>query len=44
MMGTTLENLKGLKVKGENVLKKEIDYCISIPQDQRLLALDHHKT
>ena len=31
------ESLGGIYIKGENVLQKEIDHAINIPNDQRVL-------
>lgn len=42
MLGTTLEDIKALKVKGSNVLKKEIEYCMKIPNQDRIYMLRNH--
>lgn len=42
MIGTTLDDIKKLKIKGESVLKKEIDYSISVPNTKRVFMINHH--
>lgn len=32
-MGTNLDNIKGLKLRGKNVLSKEVENCLKIPND-----------
>jgi hypothetical protein len=32
-MGTSIENIKGLKIKGQSILQKEIDHSLRIPSD-----------
>jgi len=42
MLGTNLENIKSLKIKGKNILKDEVEYCTSIPSEKRIYYLNHY--
>jgi hypothetical protein len=42
MIGTSLNEIKKLKIKGESILKKELEYSINVPPTKRLIMLNHH--
>ena len=44
MLGTNTDNIKGLKIRGQNILKKELEYCMSIPSEHRVLMVNHYLT
>ena len=41
MLGTSLKDIRNIKIIGESVLSKEIQYCKKIPETQRIIMSNH---
>jgi hypothetical protein len=41
MMGTNIDDLKELKIKGHSKLNSEIEACKVIPEQQRRFMINH---